>query len=42
MSKTNKKVITPKTWDKVEHQKNKILTQAEKIAEQQKRILELM
>ena len=42
MSKTNKKVVTPTTWNHEERQKAKILTQAEQIAAQQKRIMELM
>ena len=36
------KVITPKTWNRVERQKDKILTQAEEIQRQQQRIDELM
>ena len=36
------KVVTPKTWNKVERQKDKILTQAEEIQRQQQRIAELM
>lgn len=39
---TKGKVIIPKTWNKVNHQKNKILTQAEEIQRQQQRIAELM
>ena len=36
------KVVTPKTWNRVERQKDKILTQAEEIQRQQQRIAELM
>lgn len=36
------KVIKPKTWNREERQKDKILTQAELIAAQRKRILEMM
>ena len=42
MSKTNTKVVTPKTWNREERQKAKILTQAEQIAAQRKRIMEMM
>jgi|TARA_R110002074_G_scaffold145564_2_gene294498 hypothetical protein len=42
MSKTNNKVVTPKTWNREERQKAKILTQAEQIAAQHKRIMEMM
>lgn len=40
--KGNKKVITPKTWNKVERQKDKIQFQADTIKQQQQRIAELM
>ena len=36
------KVVTPKTWNRVERQKEKILTQAEEIQRQKQRIAELM
>lgn len=42
MSTKSKKVVTPTTWNREERQKDKILTQAEQIAAQQKRIMELM
>ena len=42
MSTKSKKVVTPKTWNREERQREKILTQAEQIAAQQKRIMELL
>lgn len=36
------KVVKPKTWNREERQKEKILTQAELIEAQRKRILEMM
>ena len=42
MSNKSKKVVPPKTWNREERQKEKILTQAEQIAAQQKRIMELL
>tara|TARA_R110001592_G_scaffold150467_2_gene376471 strand:- start:24 stop:167 length:144 start_codon:yes stop_codon:yes gene_type:complete len=42
MKDPKKKVVTPKTWNKIERQKDKILTQAEEIQRQQQRIAELM
>lgn len=42
MSNKSKKVVTPKIWNREERQKAKILTQAEQIAAQHKRIMEMM
>ena len=42
MKDPKKKVITPKTWNKIERQKDKILDQAEEIQRQKERIAELM
>ena len=37
----DKKVITPKTWNKIERQKDKILDQAEEIQRQKERIAKM-
>ena len=41
MKDPKKKVITPKTWNKIERQKDKILDQAEEIQRQKERIAKM-